>query len=62
MTAEARNVIEEFRSLPDAAKREVLAELMRISRTIDYPPVSDDELVSAANDVFLAYDERESGE
>ncbi|HEY0156674.1 MAG TPA: hypothetical protein VGF28_05215 [Thermoanaerobaculia bacterium] len=62
MTAEARSVIEEFRSLPDAAKREVLVELVRISRAIDYPAVSDDELLSAANDVFLAYDEREAGE
>jgi hypothetical protein len=62
MTAEARNVIEEFRSLPDAAKREVLAELVRMSRDIDYPPASDDELVSAANEVFLAYDEREAGD
>ena len=61
MTAEAQSVIEEFRSLPDAAKREVLAELVRISRAIDYPPVSDDELLSAANDVFLTYDEREDG-
>jgi hypothetical protein len=46
--------------LPDAAKREVLAELVRISRSIDYPEISDEELVSAANDVFLAYDDEEA--
>lgn len=60
MTAEATHIIEEFGALPDPQKREVLAELVRISRTIDYPEISDDELVSAANEVFLDYDRRES--
>jgi hypothetical protein len=62
MTAEARHIIDDFGSLPDDEKREVLAELIRISRHIDYPDVSDDELVSAADMVFLEYDRRESGE
>jgi len=59
MTSEARHIVEDFRALPDAAKREVLAELVRISGRIDYPAVSDNELLAAADDVFLAYDERE---
>lgn len=60
MTTEAKHLIEEFGALPEPSKREVLAELLRMSRHLDYPEMSDDELVSAANDVFLAYDERES--
>lgn len=60
MTADARHIVEDFRALPDAEKREVLAELVRISARIDYPAVSDEELLSAANDVFLTYDEREA--
>jgi hypothetical protein len=59
MTAEAKHLVDDFRALPDAAKREVLAELVRISGRIDYPAVSDDELLATANDVFLGYDERE---
>ena len=59
MTADAKHIVEDFQALPDVAKREVLAELVRISGRIDYPSVSDEELLSAANDVFLAYDERE---
>ena len=62
MTADAKHLIEDFQALPDMAKREVLAELVRIARTIDYPSMSDDELTSAANDVFLSYDEREESE
>jgi hypothetical protein len=60
MTADAKHIVDDFEALPDTTKREVLAELVRISARIDYPTVSDDELLSAANDVFLAYDERES--
>ena len=62
MTAEAKHLLEEFGALPDPSKREVLAELLRVSRYLDYPEMSDEELTSAANDVFLAYDEREAGE
>ena len=62
MTAEAKHLLEEFGALPDPSKREVLAELLRVSRHLDYPEMSDEELTSAANDVFLAYDERENGE
>ena len=62
MTAQAKHVIEEFQALPDQAKREVLAELLRTSRYIDYPETSDDELLSAAEAIFLEYDRREAGE
>jgi hypothetical protein len=61
VTAETKHIIEDFESLPDPQKREVLAELIRISRHLDYPAVSDDELVVAADAVFLEYDRRESG-
>lgn len=62
MTAQAKHIIEEFRALPDQAKREVLAELLRTSRFIDYPETSDDELLSTAEAIFLEYDRREAGE
>ena len=59
MTAQAKHIIEEFQALPDQAKREVLAELIRTSRSIEYPQLSEDELLSAADEVFLEYDRRE---
>jgi hypothetical protein len=40
--------------------REVLAELLRTSREIHYPAVSDDELLLTADDIFLEYDRREA--
>ena len=60
MTAESKQLIEEFGALPDGSKREVLAELLRIARELDYPEMGSDELTSAANELFLGYDERES--
>jgi len=62
VTAEAKHIIDDFGALPDLAKREVLAELLRISRHLDYPAMSDEELLSAADDVFVGYDRQESNE
>jgi hypothetical protein len=62
VTTQGKHIIEEFEALPDAAKREVLAELIRTSRFIEYPQVSEDELVSVADELFLEYDRREAEE
>jgi hypothetical protein len=62
VTAQGKHIIDEFEALPDQTKREVLAELIRSARFIEYPEVPEDELLSAANDIFLDYDRRESEE
>jgi len=59
MTTEAKHVLEEFQALSDAAKREVLVEILRISDDLDYGELSDEELAFAANEVFLALDKEE---
>jgi len=60
MITAGRHIIEDFETLPDPEKREVLANLLRISRTIDYPEVSDNELVASADGVFAEYDRTEA--
>lgn len=62
MTADAKHLVDEFSALPDPSKREVLSQLLRIARGIDYPAIGDDELTAAADEVFLEYDRRESGD
>jgi hypothetical protein len=62
VTAEAKHIIDDFGSLPDTAKREVLAELLRMSQHLEYPGMTDDELLSAADGIFLEYDRREIDE
>jgi len=39
----------------------VLLRILEIFRDIDYPPVSDDDLLAAADQIFTEYDRRESG-
>ncbi len=60
MTSIGKHIVEDFANLPDPEKREVLANLLRISREIEYPEVSDEELVASADALFVDYDRRES--
>lgn len=62
MTATGRHIVEDFEKLPDVEKREVLADILRISTHLDYPEVSEGELVAAADTIFLEYDRREANE
>jgi len=60
MTAEAKHLIEEFETLPDAAKQEVLVELLRFANGIDYGELTDDDLCAVAAETFVAYDAEEN--
>jgi hypothetical protein len=62
VTAEAKHLIEDFEKLSDLEKREVLSELLHAAQHLEYPDMTEEELVSAANQVFLEYDRREAGE
>jgi hypothetical protein len=56
----AENVIATFDRLPETEKQEVAAVILRRTLQIDFPPVSDDELVLSAEETFLELDRRES--
>ena len=60
MGAPAENVIETFDQLPEAEKREVAATILRRTLEIEFPPLSDDELVLSAEESFLELDRREA--
>ena len=62
MTADAKHLIQDFEKLSDLEKREVLSELLHAAKSLEYPPLTEDELASAANQVFLEYDRREAKE
>ena len=62
MTAAGKHILEDFESLPDTEKREVLANLLRISREIEYPAIGDEELTASADAIFVEYDHREANE
>jgi hypothetical protein len=62
MSSAGRHIIEEFDALADSEKREVLMRLLEISREMDVPSASDEEMISAADAVFLEYDRAEAAE
>jgi hypothetical protein len=53
-------VIAAFDKLPPNEREEVVAELLRRVARSDHEGPSDDGLVAAADDVFVALDRRES--
>ena len=60
METPTENIIATFDQLPDAEKQEVAAAILRLTLRIDFPPVSDDELVLSAEETFLELDRREA--
>lgn len=62
MTRAAQQLIQSFESLPEEDQREVLVELLRFPIEADYTSLSDEELLSSADQIFLEYDEREAQE
>lgn len=49
-----------FDSLPDPDKQELAAEILRRSAQFDLPPLSEEELTRAADDVFWAIEGEEA--
>ena len=60
MGTPAENLISTFDKLPDDEKREVAAVILRRTLEIEFPPLSDDQLVLSAEDTFLELDRREA--
>lgn len=60
MSKAAQRVLDEFEALPEPDKHTVAIEIIR--RSGSYGSPSDDELVLAAEEVFLDLDRRERGE
>jgi len=60
MTTATQNILRSFEKLPEPEKRKVAFEIIR--RTIDFsfPPLTDEDLVSGAEEIFLELDRRES--
>jgi hypothetical protein len=59
MTSGAKSVLDAFEHLPPAEREEVVAELLRRTVTSAHESPTDDELVGAADAIFLELDRRE---
>ena len=59
MSATIDTLLETFRLLPEEQKHQLAFEVLLWSREADHPPLREDELALAAEDVFAALDEDE---
>jgi hypothetical protein len=62
MGTPAENLIATFEQLPDAEKQEVASAILRRTLQIEFPSVSDEELVLSAEGTFLELDRREAAD
>jgi hypothetical protein len=60
MTNSAKALLESFDELPDAEKRDVVRAILQRALHLDSPPLTDEELVARAEDIFLDLDKREA--
>ena len=60
MNKSVETLLESFERLPDEAKREAAFEIIRRSAKFSLPPLEDETLVEAAENVFLELDKHES--
>jgi len=59
MTEAAKRFLSTFKALPQADPHDVLVSLLRLPIEAEYTAPADEELVQAADQVFLALDEAE---
>ena len=62
MTIQAQEILHSFDLLPDGDKREVVAEILRRGLAMNVPPLSDSDLVGAAEAIFLQLDSCEESD
>ena len=60
MTRSVEELLNSFEKLPEAEKRELVSEIIKRSRSLDLPQLSDNSLIVAADEVFLQLDKDES--
>jgi hypothetical protein len=60
MTGDAKEVLQQFDRLSALDQREVAAAILRRLTSGEVPPLSDEELLGAADQLFLALDESEA--
>ena len=63
MNATVEALLDSFKALPEEEKHQLASEILRWSRHADHPPLADEELAAAADEVFLGldHDEKQHG-
>jgi hypothetical protein len=59
MTPSVQELLDRFDRLPEAEKHEAASEILQRVRRLDLDPISDDDLILSAEEMFLELDRRE---
>ncbi len=62
MSKSSKSILESFDELPDTEKREVASAILRRALRFDTPPLSDEDLVAQADELFRELDTREASD
>ncbi|MFN8626388.1 MAG: hypothetical protein U0587_10480 [Candidatus Binatia bacterium] len=62
MTAAAKTILESFDELPEREKREVASAILRRTLRFDFPPLTGEDLVAQADELFRELDAREASD
>jgi len=62
MIQTAKDIISTFDRLPVAQQREVTKQLLLRSLDVETPEITNDELILAADEIFLELDQREAAD
>ncbi|MGM3307053.1 hypothetical protein ACSQ6I_13955 [Anabaena sp. WFMT] len=57
MTTLVKELLNTFDSLPESARLEIAVEILKRVTNIEFPPLSDEDLVWNAEEVFLELDQ-----
>lgn len=60
MTAAVQNILKSYERLPEVEKQELAAEIIRRSLELSLPPLSDEDFILNAEEIFKELDQRES--
>lgn len=60
MTALVQELLNTFERLTDSERLELLGEILKRTVDLDFPPLSDEDLVLNAEEIFLELDRQEA--
>jgi hypothetical protein len=60
MTAIAQEILSSFDKLPDTEQLEIALEILKRLVNFDFPPLTDEDLVLNAEELFLVLDHQET--
>lgn len=62
MTVAAKTILKSFDELPEREKQEVASAILRRTLRLDLPPLTDNDLVAQADELFRELDAREASD